>query len=172
MIISWLSFLIDFTSAPARISLGLLSILTLITQTSTIIQTMPKISYIKAIDVWLFTCLAFVIISLLEFAFINSFCREGPKPIMGFTKKLAMNSLKTMINPTKKQSSEEFLEEKNENDDKNDANDKNVLLKGLKMEKTTGYKIDNAFFILYPIAFCIFNVIYWSIYNRHYVIEK
>ena len=32
---------------------------------------MPKVSYVKAIDVWLNGCLIFVVLALVEFAIVN-----------------------------------------------------------------------------------------------------
>ncbi|MCL4162382.1 UNVERIFIED_CONTAM: hypothetical protein GTU68_001291 [Idotea baltica] len=79
VIISWVSFFIDYQAVPARISLGLLSILSLITQSAATLQKLPRVSYVKAIDVWLFACLAFVVISLLEFAVVNVLARRQEK---------------------------------------------------------------------------------------------
>uniref|UniRef100_A0A1I8I2R2 Uncharacterized protein n=1 Tax=Macrostomum lignano TaxID=282301 RepID=A0A1I8I2R2_9PLAT len=74
--ISWISFWIDYKSVPARITLGLLSVLALMTQSAATVQNLPRVSYIKAIDVWLFACLAFVTASLLEFAVVNMLARR------------------------------------------------------------------------------------------------
>ena len=55
VLLSWVSFWIDIHAVPARISLGLLTVLTITTQASGVATKLPRVSYIKAIDVWMFT---------------------------------------------------------------------------------------------------------------------
>ncbi|XP_072020865.1 glycine receptor subunit alphaZ1-like isoform X2 [Amphiura filiformis] len=71
VIIAWLSFWIDAEAAPARVSVGVTTVLTVTTMTSGIQETLPIVTYAKAMDVWLFACLLFVFCSLLEYAFAN-----------------------------------------------------------------------------------------------------
>ncbi|CAH8830586.1 unnamed protein product [Trichobilharzia szidati] len=80
VIIAWLSFFVDYEAVPARISIGLLCVLALITQSAAILTQVPRVSYTKGIDIWLFVCLAFVVSSLLEFAIANSLARKRIKP--------------------------------------------------------------------------------------------
>ena len=73
--LSWVSFWLNIDSTPARISLGLLTVLTMTTQSSGARANLPKVSYIKAIDVWMATCLFFVFAALIEFAWVNVLSR-------------------------------------------------------------------------------------------------
>ncbi|XP_064637011.1 glycine receptor subunit alpha-1-like [Lineus longissimus] len=79
VILSWVSFWLDVNSVPARISLGILTILTTTTQSSGLRSTLPRVSYVKAIDVWLLTNLVFVFIAFLEFAVVNVLARQEAK---------------------------------------------------------------------------------------------
>ena len=51
VLLSWVSFWIDLESVPARISLGILTMLTITTQSSVHLRNMPAVSFTKAIDV-------------------------------------------------------------------------------------------------------------------------
>ncbi|XP_022104640.1 glycine receptor subunit alpha-2-like [Acanthaster planci] len=69
--IAWLSFWIDAKAAPARVALGITTVLTVTTMTAGIQETLPVVTYAKAIDIWLAVCLLFVFFSLLEFGMAN-----------------------------------------------------------------------------------------------------
>ena len=56
VVLSWVSFWISSDSVPARISLGVTTVLTMTTQLSASQQSVPRVSYTKAIDVWMSTC--------------------------------------------------------------------------------------------------------------------
>ena len=71
VIVSWVSFWLDPNAIPARVSLGVTTLLTMATQISGINASLPPVSYTKAIDVWTGSCLTFVFGALLEFALVN-----------------------------------------------------------------------------------------------------
>ena len=73
--LSWVSFWLNIDAIPARISLGLLTVLTMTTQSSGARASLPKVSYVKAIDVWMAMCLLFVFAALVEFAYVNVLAR-------------------------------------------------------------------------------------------------
>lgn len=57
----------------ARVTLGVTSLLTLATQNTQSQQSLPPVSYVKAIDVWMSSCSVFVFLSLMEFAVVNNY---------------------------------------------------------------------------------------------------
>lgn len=71
VIVSWVSFWLDQNAIPARVSLGVTTLLTMSTQASGINAQLPPVSYTKAIDVWTGVCQTFVFCALLEFALVN-----------------------------------------------------------------------------------------------------
>ena len=76
VILSWVAFWISIDAIPARVTMGLLTVLTMTTQSTGSRSQLPRVSYIKAIDVWMSVCLLFVFASLLEFAVVNVFSRK------------------------------------------------------------------------------------------------
>lgn len=66
--LSWISFWLNIEDVPARITLGVTSLLTLATQMVQARSGLPPISYMTAIDIWLFACLIMVFSSVIEFA--------------------------------------------------------------------------------------------------------
>ncbi|PAA74137.1 hypothetical protein BOX15_Mlig014244g1 [Macrostomum lignano] len=77
VVLSWVSFWIDHHATPARITLSLLTVLTVTTQSSSVTSGMPRVSYIKGIDVWLTGCLSFVFLALIEYAVVNVVQRKS-----------------------------------------------------------------------------------------------
>lgn len=71
VIMSWISFWIKPEAVPARVTLGVTSLLTLSTQHANSQKSLPPVSYIKAIDVFMSGCTFFVFLSLMEYALVN-----------------------------------------------------------------------------------------------------
>ena len=53
VLLSWISFWIDEEHIAARVTLGMLTVLTTTSQSDQFVQDLPRLSYIKAIDVWM-----------------------------------------------------------------------------------------------------------------------
>ncbi|XP_063853458.1 glycine receptor subunit alpha-2-like isoform X3 [Scylla paramamosain] len=71
VIMSWVSFWIRPEIAPARVTLGVTSLLTMSTQHARSQAALPPVSYIKAIDVFMSACTIFVFLVLMEYAVIS-----------------------------------------------------------------------------------------------------
>lgn len=69
--VSWVAFWISRDSAPARVTLGITTVLTMTTLMSTTNQQMPKVSYVKAVDIYLVVCYVMVFAALLEYAAVS-----------------------------------------------------------------------------------------------------
>lgn len=71
VMISWVSFWLHRNATPARVALGVTTVLTMTTLMSSTNAALPKISYIKSIDVFLGTCFVMVFAALLEYASVG-----------------------------------------------------------------------------------------------------
>ncbi|VDO58010.1 unnamed protein product, partial [Haemonchus placei] len=78
--ISWISFALGSKAIPARTMLGVNSLLAMTFQFGNIIRNLPRVSYVKAIDVWMLSCMTFVFCSLLELAWVGYLSREDESP--------------------------------------------------------------------------------------------
>ncbi|XP_033878408.1 gamma-aminobutyric acid receptor subunit beta-2 isoform X2 [Acipenser ruthenus] len=79
-ILSWVSFWINYDASAARVALGITTVLTMTTINTHLRETLPKIPYVKAIDMYLMCCFVFVFLALLEYALVNYiFFGRGPQ---------------------------------------------------------------------------------------------
>ncbi|KAL5007862.1 hypothetical protein ScPMuIL_016668 [Solemya velum] len=146
VMLSWVSFWLNIDAVPARISLGILTVLTMTTQKSGAVSSLPRVSYVKAIDVWMAACLCFVFSSLLEFALINVIDRRQIK--RQITMPVADDGTGTKVcycgADPKMSKSVEWVKDP----------------QGQERAK----KVDNMSRILFPLAFVIFIISYWLFY--------
>jgi len=71
VMLSWVSFWINHEATSARVALGITTVLTMTTISTGVRSTLPRISYVKAIDIYLVMCFVFVFAALLEYAAVN-----------------------------------------------------------------------------------------------------
>ena len=80
--LSQISFWINKEATPARVIFGSNSVLTLSMLALSNRKSMPAVSYITAIDVYLTVCFAFTFFTVVQYAFINSFILAAPKKLI------------------------------------------------------------------------------------------
>lgn len=73
VMVSWSTFWISQDAVPARAGICITTILTLITMLGVVNTNMPKVSYIKAIDLYLLVSFIFVFSSLVEYILVLNF---------------------------------------------------------------------------------------------------
>ncbi|KAK3100691.1 hypothetical protein FSP39_023858 [Pinctada imbricata] len=178
VMLSWVSFWLNVNSVPGRVSLGVLSVLTISTQSSTVNASLPRVSYIKAIDIWMTTCLIFVFAALLEFSVANVISRRGSGHSHLVQRILRMTKRKWRGREYGIERSEEEkgLRKRGGKKEKN-GNTKDIIV---NMDGTVDFKdsksdekplfshgplyamyIDSACRVLFPVVFAIFNIVYW-----------
>ena len=74
--LSWVGFWIDHESVPARVSLSIITVLTISYMRGSINENMPKVSYLKAIDYFLLGSFSFIFMTLVEYVFVLKLVRK------------------------------------------------------------------------------------------------
>uniref|UniRef100_A0A673AP39 Gamma-aminobutyric acid type A receptor beta2 subunit n=1 Tax=Sphaeramia orbicularis TaxID=375764 RepID=A0A673AP39_9TELE len=110
-ILSWVSFWINYDASAARVALGITTVLTMTTINTHLRETLPKIPYVKAIDMYLMGCFVFVFLALLEYALVNYiFFGRGPQRQKKAAEKSATaNNEKMRMDPNKMDQHENIL---------------------------------------------------------------
>ncbi|XP_033742241.1 glycine receptor subunit alpha-3-like isoform X2 [Pecten maximus] len=145
--LSWVSFWLNIEAVPARISLGLLTVLTMTTQSSGARATLPRVSYVKAIDVWMSMCLIFVFAALIEFAYVNVLARVEQR---------RRQTIKSRV-PT--------ADEENGKSEEGTATPQRTgkFFKDAQ-RRERARNVDKLSRIIFPLIFGIFNLCFWTVY--------
>ncbi|XP_043918449.1 glycine receptor subunit alpha-3 [Protopterus annectens] len=176
VILSWVSFWINMDAAPARVALGITTVLTMTTQSSGSRASLPKVSYVKAIDIWMAVCLLFVFSALLEYAAVNFVSRQH-KELLRFHRKRKKSKDDDDVQENRLSFSAygmgPCLQAKDSISMKGFNNPPSLVPKSLEEMKKIfidrAKKIDTISRAAFPLAFLIFNIFYWVIYKilRH-----
>ncbi|XP_008196742.2 cys-loop ligand-gated ion channel subunit isoform X1 [Tribolium castaneum] len=76
---SWVTFWLQADASAPRVTLGTSTMLAFITLNGGINKNLPKVSYIKASEIWFLACACFIFCSMAEFAFVNVIWRRKKK---------------------------------------------------------------------------------------------
>jgi len=77
---SWFGFWIKLEIAPARVTLGIATFFTMSQMSQTFAAGLPKLSYVKLIDIWMIACKVFVFGTLFEYCVAQvRQCRVHPR---------------------------------------------------------------------------------------------
>eukprot|EP00069_Balaena_mysticetus_P017273 bmy_10544T0 len=177
VILSWISFWINMDAAPARVGLGITTVLTMTTQSSGSRASLPKVSYVKAIDIWMAVCLLFVFSALLEYAAVNFVSRQH-KELLRFRRKRRhhkedeagegrFNFSAYGMGPACLQAKDGIsVKGANNNTTTNPPPAPSKSPEEMrKLFIQRAKKIDKISRIGFPMAFLIFNMFYWIIYK-------
>uniref|UniRef100_A0A1B6DYL5 Glutamate-gated chloride channel n=1 Tax=Clastoptera arizonana TaxID=38151 RepID=A0A1B6DYL5_9HEMI len=181
VIVSWVSFWLDQSAVPARVSLGVTTLLTMATQTSGINASLPPVSYTKAIDVWTGVCLTFVFGALLEFALVNYASRsdmhrdniqkqrrqceiEHQQQLEATADLIEDGSATFAMKPLVRQPGDLTLEKIQCQIHMQPPQRPNCCRTWLSKFPTRSKRIDVISRITFPLVFALFNITYWSTY--------
>ncbi|CAL2042366.1 unnamed protein product [Caenorhabditis brenneri] len=68
---SWIAFSLGPQAITPRTMIGVNALLSMIFHFGSIMKNLPRVSYIKAIDVWMLSSMTFVFLSLIELAIVG-----------------------------------------------------------------------------------------------------
>uniref|UniRef100_A0A8R1DLF8 Uncharacterized protein n=1 Tax=Caenorhabditis japonica TaxID=281687 RepID=A0A8R1DLF8_CAEJA len=148
--ISWIAFWMDTKALPARITLSVSSLMALTFQFGNIVKALPKASYVKAIDIWMFSCVGFIFFSLIELAIVaynDKMHDQRLREARCSTGNIA-NILQNGMGRNNQASRRSFVE---------------ISARRAKGSEL-GASIDRVASMLFPTMFALFNLIYWSYY--------
>uniref|UniRef100_A0A452QFU1 GABA(C) receptor n=1 Tax=Ursus americanus TaxID=9643 RepID=A0A452QFU1_URSAM len=164
----WVSFWIDQRAVPAKVSLGITTVLTMSTILSGMSASMPQVSYIKAVDVYLWVSSLFVLLSVIEYAAVNYLTTAEEREQFNKIGKLA-----GMYNIDRVQAMAFdgcYRDSKTEMDQTSfslHSEEDSVRERSTGSPSTDSSQIKRMQFlrgIFFPIVYIIFNLFYWGIY--------
>ncbi|MED6262347.1 Gamma-aminobutyric acid receptor subunit gamma-3 [Ataeniobius toweri] len=93
VVLSWVSFWIKKDATPARTALGITTVLTMTTLSSVARTSLPRVSYVTAMDLFVTVCFLFVFAALMEYATLNYYSYSIQRPSCMETKRLSRHSI-------------------------------------------------------------------------------
>jgi len=145
--VSWLSLWLDARAVTLRLSLIVILLCMMMLLAVGVQPLLPPASYTKAIDIWIAVCLSLVFACLLQFILVNQLARRERR-------------VRITENHVSKNGG------CNTGDIKKISKMKNILEKCSNNHIPLSKKIDFLCRVLFPIAFVIFNCIFWFTYIR------
>ncbi|XP_022254873.1 glycine receptor subunit alpha-2-like isoform X1 [Limulus polyphemus] len=161
VVISWVSFWLNVEAIPARITLGVTTLLTISSKGSGIQNNLPPVSYVKAMDVWMGACTTFVFAALLEFIIVNYLWRKRIESSSSVATDASQISLKLISSSTDCNGDSKNVIKSSE---PNGPEDENIEFHTVTPGKLRAKKIDRLCRIAFPCAFLVFCVVYWPYY--------
>ncbi|KAM5164723.1 gamma-aminobutyric acid receptor subunit rho-1 [Mantella aurantiaca] len=182
VMLSWVSFWIDRRAVPARVPLGITTVLTMSTIITGVNASMPRVSYIKAVDIYLWVSFVFVFLSVLEYAAVNYLTTVQERKERKLREKLpctcGVPPPRSMMDSSYSDGEVNnlggFVSENGEKDDRimvqlalsteRNLNRRKSQRAYVSMRIDT-HAIDKYSRVIFPGAYILFNLIYWSIFS-------
>ncbi|XP_077114650.1 gamma-aminobutyric acid receptor subunit pi-like isoform X1 [Ranitomeya variabilis] len=172
VVLSWVSFWISQSSVPARICIGVTTVLTMTTLMMGARTSLPNANcFIKAIDVYLGICFSFIFGALLEYA-IAHFCTLHQLDHKSVIKDPEEEDLDMNGTINAVSSGENSRTEKSDTSKNKKSQDGRCISSSMRrlhcildcFQVKNPHHIDNYSRLSFPLSFIIINVFYWVYY--------
>ncbi|KAK6061679.1 Neurotransmitter-gated ion-channel transmembrane region, partial [Cooperia oncophora] len=165
--ISWIAFWIDTKALPARITLGVSSLMALTFQFGNIVKNLPRVSYVKALDIWMFGCVGFIFLSLVELAVVG-FADKLDAKRKRYSRSMEHAVMRIVDNRSPLATGVPLLvaPEGNGNTQRKRSEEKSrrMYVHVEHPVHVNGERIDEISAKLFPLLFTAFNIFYWFYY--------
>lgn len=141
--LSWFTFWIDPLNSPARVGLGIFVVLNLLTMWISENSSLPQVSYVKALDVWLFISIVFSFLALIEYAFVNVFLRRpdlSQKAVDFILRNTTHSTSCSLLAPEMKESFREDVEPSRNSNNRKKSQNQSQKASYNKRQHSTDYK--------------------------------
>ncbi|XP_055981043.1 gamma-aminobutyric acid receptor subunit rho-1 [Sorex fumeus] len=179
VMLSWVSFWIDRRAVPARVPLGITTVLTMSTIITGVNASMPRVSYIKAVDIYLWVSFVFVFLSVLEYAAVNYLTTVQERKERKRRDKLPCACRLPQARPVMLDGGysdgevddlDNFMPEPREKPDRMMvppavASERKSSRSNYVSMRIDTHAIDKYSRIIFPAMYILFNLIYWSIFS-------
>ncbi|XP_063729130.1 gamma-aminobutyric acid receptor alpha-like [Symsagittifera roscoffensis] len=144
VILSWLTFWVNIQATPARASLSVTTVLSMLTLTSrSSAENQKHVSgKVTALDVYIYVCFIFVILAMLEFSLSDFAASHAAKRNKQTHHTLLVNNSSNHQHKTTPRTSSTHW---------------------IRSLVTDGENVNKVARVVLPIAFSVFNAIYWAV---------
>lgn len=182
VMLSWMAFWINHKAIPARVALGITTVLTIVTMTNSIRATAPKAKSFRSLDYYMLLCMFFVFGALGEFALVGMSYAKTKRYWLMEKRKKAETEMKNnnnadvnISNQPNKDTSVIYRSNKNNEDHAQKAIPNEPIEKTPKVRYFGQFVIfdgdqhivDNVSKIFFPLFFLICNGVYFLFHRFH-----
>ncbi|RWS04880.1 glycine receptor subunit alpha-2-like protein, partial [Dinothrombium tinctorium] len=175
--VAYASFWVGVETGASRFQMTVITLLSLITQFVGVKANLPPVSYVSCVDIWMLACMLFVFSAAIELAAVNFLFKRRNRIIE--KRKREIERRKNILQNLSQ--SDEF---KAENAFKS-GNNRPFLVESGNVKQLVAWhnnnliaiptinenldlpdlalRVDQVFRVIYPIAFLIFNAVFWPL---------
>uniref|UniRef100_A0A8C5B906 Gamma-aminobutyric acid receptor subunit gamma-3 n=1 Tax=Gadus morhua TaxID=8049 RepID=A0A8C5B906_GADMO len=168
VVLSWVSFWINKDAVPARTSLGITTVLTMTTLSTISRKSLPKVSYVTAMDLFVSVCFIFTFAALMEYGTLHYFTSNRTKKTKvsnAQVLKIKVSNAQVLMTTAQNAQEDDYMYECLDGKDCasffccfDDC--RSGAWRENRMHVRVS-KIDSYSRVFFPTAFGLFNLVYW-----------